>query len=92
MNAATRLAVTAAGLPANEAERIIRVVDSIGPIPATAGIEAQSLTARLVSDKKTMQGRVHFVLPVRIGEVKILSGIPQEQVLAAIEETLQVAV
>ncbi len=92
MNAATRLAVRAVGLPAETAERIIRVVDSYGPIPPTTGIDAGALAARLVNDKKTRQGKVHFVLPVSIGEVRILSGIPEEQILAAIEESLQVAV
>ncbi len=29
-------------------------------------------------DKKTIQGKVHFVLPVRIGEVTVVSGIAEE--------------
>ena len=88
MNAATRLAVTAAGLPHSTADRIIRVVDSLGPIPSLEGIEASRLLARLASDKKTLKGKVHFVLPTAVGEVKIVSGIPDEKVLAAIEESL----
>jgi 3-dehydroquinate synthase len=92
MNAATRLAVKAAGLAESEAERIIRLVDSYGPIPPLTGIEAEQLAARLRSDKKTLQGKVHFVLPVHIGEVRVISGIPEPAILAAIEESLQVAV
>jgi 3-dehydroquinate synthase len=46
------------------------------------------LLARLVSDKKTIQGRVHFVLPVRIGEVQVVSGIGDEPALAAIQAAL----
>ena len=92
MNAATRLAITAVGLPHEIAERIISVVDSYGPIPSLAGVEASNLARRLASDKKTLQGKVHFVLPTAIGEVKIVSGVPEEKVLAAIEESLQVAV
>ena len=52
------------------------------------GIEASRLLARLASDKKTLKGKVHFVLPTAVGEVKIVSGIPDEKVLAAIEESL----
>jgi 3-dehydroquinate synthase len=92
MNAATRLAVTAAGLDQATANRIVRLVDSYGPIPSLNGIEAGRLAARLASDKKTMQGKVHFVLPTAIGTVKIVSGVPEAQILAAIEESLQVAV
>ena len=90
MIAATRLAVMMVGLPAAEAERIVHVVNSYGPIPDCAGITAASLVARLGSDKKTMQGRVHFVLPTAIGAVKIVSGIGEDRVLEAIAQTLQV--
>jgi hypothetical protein len=49
---------------------------------------AERLLARLASDKKTIQGKVHFVLPVRIGEVQVVSGIGDELVLAAIQAAL----
>jgi 3-dehydroquinate synthase len=68
----------------------VSVVESYGPIPSTAGISAASLAARLASDKKTLKGKVHFVLPTAIGRVRIMSGVPEEQVIAAIEESLQV--
>ena len=56
---------------------------AFGPIPPLDGIDAERLFARLGSDKKTMQGKVHFVLPWRIGAVKILSGIAKSDVIAA---------
>jgi 3-dehydroquinate synthase len=52
------------------------------------GIPAENLVARLVHDKKTVQGRVHFVLPVRIGEVTVVSGIDERSVLEAIRSAL----
>ena len=55
---------------------------------ALVGIAAANLLARLVHDKKTVQGKVHFVLPVRIGEVKVISGIDEKLVLEAIRTTL----
>lgn len=90
MNAATRLAMKAVGLPKLDADRILDVVDSYGPIPDTTGVEASALAARLASDKKTLQGKVHFVLPLRIGEVRVVTGVPESQVLSAIEESLRV--
>ena len=72
MHAATALAekrvVTTQAKP-SEALRIHTVIRSYGPIPTLSGISASSLFARLAADKKTVQGKVHFVLPVRIGEV-----------------------
>ncbi len=85
MVAAARLAVTAAGLSEHDAQRIADVVTACGPTPALDGIDPERLFERLGSDKKTTQGKVHFVLPVRIGAVKIVTGISQADVVAAIE-------
>ena len=64
------------------------MIRKYGPIPALTGITASSLFARLAADKKTVQGKVHFVLPVRIGEVKIVTGVDDRAVLEAIEVAL----
>ena len=65
------------------------MIGKYGPIPALDGIGAASLVSRLKADKKTVQGKVHFVLPVRIGEVKIVSGIDERTVEASIEAVLE---
>jgi 3-dehydroquinate synthase len=88
MHAATSLAEQAVSLPASEAARIHAVIDRYGPIPKLDGIAAAGLFARLAADKKTVQGKVHFVLPVKIGEVKIVSGVEDRAVLQAIEAAL----
>ena len=67
---------------------IDRVIAKYGPIPPLDGIPAANLAARLAADKKTVQGHVHFVLPVRIGEVKIVSGVDERVVLESIQAVL----
>ena len=52
------------------------------------GIPAANLLARLVHDKKTVQGKVHFVVPVRIGEAAVVSGIDEALVLESISSAL----
>jgi 3-dehydroquinate synthase len=89
MIAAARLAIDAAGLSASDAERIASATAAYGPIPNLAGIEPERLFARLGSDKKTMQGKVHFVLPTRIGEVTIVSGVAKDSILGAIGWALE---
>lgn len=89
MRAATVLARHAANLDAKEAAEIDRVIAKYGPIPPLDGISAGNLAKRLVSDKKTIQGNVHFVLPTRIGEVTVLSGIDDALVLESIQEVLR---
>src|SRR5581483_1054499 len=59
-----------------DAEQIAECVDAYGPIPELKGIEAPRLAERLLHDKKTVQGKIHFVLPERIGSVTITSDVP----------------
>src|SRR5262249_5949370 len=75
MHAATRLAEKLGKLDAQAAAEIHELVRRYGPVPALDGVSAKNLIARLGSDKKTVQGKVHFVLPTRIGAVEIVSGI-----------------
>jgi len=89
MRAAVFLAERAGRLPAPEAAQIRGALDLYGPIPPLAGITAEALLARLPRDKKTVQGRVHFVLPERIGQVRVLSGLDETLVSAAIEDALR---
>ena len=88
MRAAVYLAQMTGHVSAEDAVDILEAIRLYGPIPSLAGIPAERLLARLVSDKKTIQGRVHFVLPVRIGEVQVVSGIGDEPALAAIQAAL----
>jgi 3-dehydroquinate synthase len=67
---------------------MLNLIAAYGPIPSLTGIRAENLLARLVHDKKTVQGKVHFVLPVRIGEVTVVSGIDEKLVLDAIRLAL----
>ncbi len=92
MRAATELARRTGCLSDLDAARIDQLVESYGPIPSLEGISAQNLLARLASDKKTIQGKVHFVLPTKIGDIRIVTGIDPSLVLASIESTLRPAV
>jgi len=53
-----------------------------------AGVNAANLQARLLKDKKTVQSRVHFVLPVRVGEVVVRANVPHDAVRGAIHAAL----
>jgi 3-dehydroquinate synthase len=88
MRAATALAERAGHLGTPEASEIQRVIGKYGPIPPLRGIRAARLAARLTADKKTVQGKVHFVVPVRIGEVRIVTGLDDRLVLDSIEAVL----
>lgn len=88
MQAATHLGTIHGLLPEAERDRILHLIHHYGPIPTLDGLTPEPLLARLRSDKKTIQGRVHFVLPEEVGRVKIVSGVPDEQVRAAVQAAL----
>ncbi len=86
MRVATVLAERVTDL--EDAADIDRVIVNYGPIPSLNGISASNLAKRLVSDKKTIQGNVHFVLPTKIGEVAVVSNIDDRVVLESIQAVL----
>ncbi len=88
MQAAAILAEKTGHLDAASAATIRRVVAKYGPIPSLEGLDARALAERMGSDKKTIQGKVHFVLPVAIGEVTIVTDVDEDLVVEAIEEAL----
>ncbi len=88
MKAATLLSAKAVSLAAVDKREILDCIDSYGPLPSLAGIDPARLAARLKSDKKTVQGKIHFVLTEGIGLVTVRSGIDEQDVLAVIQEAL----
>jgi 3-dehydroquinate synthase len=89
MRAATYLAESSGKLSAAATLAIIDVLDRFGPIPSLDGISAEALRNRLVKDKKTIQNKIHFVLPIRIGATEVTADVAPEAVSAAIQRALQ---
>jgi 3-dehydroquinate synthase len=88
MKAAVYLAELTGHLSAEDSVDILETLRLYGPIPPLDGISPQNLLGRLVSDKKTIRGKVHFVLPERVGQAKVVSGIDDQPVLEAIRSAL----
>jgi 3-dehydroquinate synthase len=85
MVAAAKIAAVAGKLDAAEAGRIASVILSYGRLPKVQ-VSPRKIMKRLQADKKTRAGRVHFVLPVAVGRVEVVSDVPEAVVLAAVEE------
>ncbi len=67
------------------ANHMISAVLALGPLPSLA-VSHHRIIKRLSSDKKAVGGEVHFVLPLRIGQVEVATGIPREAVVSALNE------
>lgn len=88
MRAATRLAENLEMIPAADSTAIVRVLDDYGPIPPCDRVNRINLKVRLLRDKKTIQNRINFVLPAKIGEVVVRSDVPIAAAQQAIDRAL----
>lgn len=70
------------------ASQITSAVNHYGPLPSFDAA-TEDILARLSSDKKRVSGATHFVLPERIGKVKITSEVPPEAVYKAVEHVVK---
>ena len=89
MIAAAHLAEATGMLALEDRERIEHLVLEYGPIPSLEGVAVARLVERLGGDKKTIGGRVHFVLPTEIGTVKVVSDVDSSLIREAAEAGLR---
>jgi len=76
MIAATHIAVATGRLDQQTGNQIIESVLALGPLPKVTA-ESRKILKLLQTDKKTMNGMVHFVLPTKIGAVEIVNDVPE---------------
>jgi 3-dehydroquinate synthase len=88
MRAAVYLAERTGHLSAEDSVDILNTIDLYGPIPSLDGVSADAIARRALIDKKTIKGQVRWVLPERIGEVKVVQGIDPAVVRSSIQEAL----
>jgi 3-dehydroquinate synthase len=80
-----RLASDIGRLDERTAERIVTATLNVGPLPKI-DVRPANIVKRLTADKKTRDGRVHFILPLGIGRVEVVDCIPEVAVRKAVEE------
>jgi 3-dehydroquinate synthase len=81
-----RLAELLGALEPAEGERIARLVRQIGPLPTLQGLQARRILELLPQDKKAVGGRIHWVIPERIGKVRISDQVPMSLVETAFRD------
>jgi 3-dehydroquinate synthase len=90
MIAAANIALSTGKLDSVTAGRITSAILGFGRLP---GMKLQPLriVKRLLSDKKTRQGVVHFILPREIGKVEIVNDVPEKIIRVAVNEIRKLA-
>ena len=85
MAAVADLAVRTGHLPAADAQRLKELLRAFGmPDIIPPNLDRQRLKGYLKTDKKTVGGRVFFVLPTEIGKVVITDQVAEEEVEAVL--------
>jgi len=90
MIAAGRLAESMGMFSSRDRERAEQLILAYGPLPDLSGVNAGAVAARIHGDKKTIGGKVHFILPTGIGKVEVTINPPGDQVLAATQAAIEV--
>jgi 3-dehydroquinate synthase len=81
-----RLAELLGVLEPAEGERMARLVRQIGPLPTLHGLRVRRILELLPQDKKAVGGRIHWVIPERIGKVRISDQVPMSLVETAFRD------
>jgi len=84
---AARLAERIEILGPHDAARIRSLLRRVGPLPPIDDLTPGGILALLPRDKKAVGGRIHWVLPERVGKMLITAEVPPAQVRAALLDT-----
>jgi 3-dehydroquinate synthase len=85
MIASTMIAVGLQMTTSLVAQRILSSILALAALPPV-DVRSRNVLKRLGQDKKTVDGKVHFVLPVEIGKVEIVNDVPERAILQSVEE------
>jgi len=85
MVAASMISAAMQRTEADTARRIISTVLAYASLPKVEP-RGKKIASRLKMDKKTLNGVVHFVLPIEIGRVEVVPDVPERAVIQAVDE------
>jgi 3-dehydroquinate synthase len=80
MMAAALLAHETGVCSADYVSRIVALIRQIGPLPPWPRVPAKSLISAMRSDKKTLHGKLRFVLSPRLGKAGSYDNVPLDAV------------
>ncbi len=84
---ASRLAERLGRIEAGDTERQLRLLEGLGlpaALPEGVLLSDDEVIERMKLDKKSVGGRLRFVLPTRLGHVELVDGVSEEDVRAVL--------
>ncbi|MBZ5514001.1 MAG: 3-dehydroquinate synthase [Acidobacteriia bacterium] len=83
---AVRLAELLGLMSPASSQKVVALIRRVGPLPSIGDLKAGRVLKLLPRDKKAVGGRIHWVLPERIGKVRIVADVPPAAVGAAFRD------
>jgi 3-dehydroquinate synthase len=85
MLVAVELAAARGALARQDQAALADLVASLGPMPPIADVSTSDMLEAMTHDKKTVAGRLHFVLPTAIGRTAIVDDVTEKEMKAALK-------
>jgi 3-dehydroquinate synthase len=83
MIAAGRLANARKTFPAADLQKLVALIQAAG-LPTSVSIDVDQTFAAMATDKKVQGGKLRLILPTKIGDARIVTDVPAEEIRAAI--------
>lgn len=74
-------------LAERDRQALADLIASLGPLPPIADISTADMLEAMHHDKKTVAGRLHFVLPTAVGAATIVDDVEEKELRAALKKT-----
>ena len=84
MLAAADIAAERGLLPKADFAALAGLIAKLGPLPPVGDLRASQITDAIRRDKKVLEGRLHMVLPTRLGETVIVDDVAGDEIRAAL--------
>jgi 3-dehydroquinate synthase len=80
MIAAADLAVSRGALADVDRQAIAKVIAKLGPLPPIVDLSSAEILAVVRRDKKVVDGKLHFVIPIQIGATVTIDDVAEEEI------------
>jgi 3-dehydroquinate synthase len=84
--AAARLGQRLGVLASADGARIADLVRGLGPLPPIRDLSSEKILRLLRQDKKTLGGKIRWVVPEAIGKVRVMTDVPRQAVAASFRD------
>ena len=84
MLAAAELAATRGALPKEDRETLASHIMQMGPLPPVSDLSAADIIEATRRDKKVIDGKLHFVLPTKIGAATTVTDVSTQELTRAL--------